>query len=355
MSTAPRRHVRHAAARSRMRNWSEATFVIAAFVLFVVGSSMHVPFATPAPTQVPDAASSYLDQVVAGRKLLGVAPDGIKTNLASLDSFSRQTGRQPDVVEFYQGFTEPFDTTVATATRDTGALPLDSWGPAGASLADLASGRDDAYLTSFADQVRDYGGQIALTVGHEMNAPWSSWWGHGPAGAPEFVRAWQRIHGIFKQEGAGNVIWVWTVNIEAGGAVWPGPYYPGDEYVDWIGVDGYFHDGLPVTFDTLFGPTLSDLRAHYTQPILVVETGALATPLRPEEIQSAFDAVLAAPDLIGFVWFDYDLRSTEGVDWYLDDDHSSLAVYRHNAAATRFALNPPVSASTAPFYSGSAL
>jgi hypothetical protein len=374
------RHLRHAARRTRIRHWSEAALVVVAYLVFFVGSSSHVPFSTHAPThattqaappqgrsqgrnqapfQAPATSLSYFDQVEAGRKLLGVAPTGIKTDLTSLDSFSREIGRQPDVVEFYQSFTEPFDTSVAAATSATGALPLDSWGPAGADLADIASGNDDAYITSFADEVRDYGSQLALAVGHEMNAPWSSWWGGGPAEAPMFVAAWQHIHAIFKQQGADNVIWVWTVNIEAGGAAWPGSYYPGDAYVDWIGVDGYFHQGLPTTFDALFGPTLADLRAHYAKPILVVETGALPTPLRPAEIQSAFNAVLASPDLIGFIWFDYDLQSTEGVDWYLDDDHSSLAVYRRGATAARFALRTPVAADTAdtadtaPFNQGS--
>jgi hypothetical protein len=343
---------------SRNRVWIEAAILLVASVVFCVSASLHTLLftdsATTATAHAPAGASNFVDQVVAGHKLLGVAPDGIKRSLLPLNGFSKAIGRQPDVVEFYQGFTESFDAEVAAATAGTGALPLDSWGPTGATLADIASGRDDAHIRSFARQVEDYGGQIALTVGHEMNAPWSAWWGRGPADAPAFVAAWHRIRTIFQQQGADNVIWVWTVNIEAGGAVWPGPYYPGDAYVDWIGVDGYFHQGLPTSFDKLFGPTLAQLRAHYTQPILLVETGALATPLRPAEIQSVFDAVLATPGLIGFVWFDYNLQSTEGVDWRLDGDPSSLAVYRRNATAPRFALRTPIAADTAPFNPGSA-
>lgn len=310
--------------------------------------------ATPTPTPgFPPTTSSFIDQVGAGRKLLGVAPDGIKTDMTSLDSFARLIGREPDVVEFYQGFTESFDAAVAAGAARAGALPLDSWGPAGASLDDVASGRDDDYLTMFADQVKAYGKEIALAVGHEMNAPWSSWWGAGVADAPQFVKAWRHVHDVFAQQGATNVIWVWTVNIEAGGAASPLPYYPGPGYVDWIGVDGYFHDGLPGDFPALFGPTLADLRAHYRLPILVVETGALETEQRPAEIQTVFDAVLGAPDLIGFIWFDYDLQTTEGVDWRLDEDRASLDVYRRDATAPSFALQAPVTAEIAPIYPGS--
>lgn len=342
MLTGSRRRVWKATMQNRIRVWGEATVVIFAAVAFVVGSSIH----DPSPNDAPTTSPGFLQQVAAGRKLLGVAPDQIKTSPASLNSFAKLIGRQPNVVEFYQGFTEPFDVLVAESTSGTGALPLDSWGPAGARLADVASGHDDAYITSFADQVKAYHGEIALTVGHEINAPWSSWWDGGANHAPQFVAAWRRIHTIFKQQGANNVIWVWTVNIALGGAVSPDPYYPGDTYVDWIGVDGYFHQGVPTTFAELFGPTLADLRTHEAKPMLVVETGALATPLRPAEIQTTFDAVLGTPDLIGFIWFDYNLQSTEGVDWYIDNDKSSLAVYQRDATDAQFALGGPVTAVT---------
>jgi hypothetical protein len=340
-----RRRVWEATMQNRFRVWGEAGVVVFASAVLVVGSSIHDPF----PNQPPPAgSSSFLDQVAGGRKLLGVAPDGIKTSPASLNSFAKLIGREPNIVEFYQGFTEPFDLPVAESTSGTGALPLDSWGPAGTTLADVVSGHDDAYITSFADQVKAYHGQLALTVGHEMNAPWSRWWGNGAQSAPQFVTAWRHIYSIFKQRGADNVIWVWTVNIEAGGAVSPSAYYPGDAYVDWIGVDGYYHPGLPTTFAQLFGPTLDDLRAHEAKPMLVVETGALAGPLRPSEIQSTFDAVLGTSDVVGFIWFDYNLTSTEGVDWFLDNDRSSLAVYQHDATAAQFALTAPVTAVATP-------
>lgn len=358
MRTDSRRRDLPTALRRRPRLWSEAALTVAACVVLAAVSLVHRPFPPPGPRFAPPSAQmtkgEYLDEVAAGRKLLGVAPDGIKAGLASLGSFARQIGRQPDVVEFYQSFTEPFDTPAAAGAVSTGALPLDSWGPAGTDLAHIASGLDDAYLTAFADRVRDYRGPLALTIGHEMNAPWSKWWGgHGPTDPHLFVAAWRRIHTIFAQRGARNVIWVWTVNIEAGGAVPPGPYYPGAGYVDWLGVDGYFHPGLPTTFDALLGPTLADLRAHYAQPILVVETGALRTPLRPGEIESAFRTVSATSDLIGFIWFDYDLLSTEGVDWRLDGDPPSIAAYRRNATAAQFALRTPVAADAAPYHPGS--
>ena len=358
MPTASRRGARPTAPRRRFLLRTKAALTAAALAVLVAVPLTHSAFRAleARSAEAPPSATKgdFLDRIASGHKLLGVAPPGIKADPASLDSFAELIGRQPDVVEFYQSFAEPFDTPAAAGIDSTGALPLDSWGPAGADLADIASGRDDAYISSFADQVTDYRGAVALTVGHEMNAPWSRWWGTGRTVAPTFVAAWRRIHAIFARQGADNVIWVWTVNIEAGGAVRPSPYYPGAGYVDWIGVDGYFYPGLPTTFGALFGPTLADLRAHYAEPILVVETGALNTPLRAAEIQSAFDALSASPDLIGFVWFDYDLQSTEGVDWRLDGDPPSITVYRRNATAARFSLKAPVTADAAPYYPGSA-
>lgn len=57
------------------------------------------------------------------------------------------------------------------------------------------------------------------------------WW--GDAGASFFKRFWKHMYDRFKAEGVNNLIWVWTGS--TGDANW----YPGDEYVDVIGLDTY--------------------------------------------------------------------------------------------------------------------
>ena len=55
-------------------------------------------------------------------------------------------------------------------------------------------------------------------------------------GEAKFRAAWIHTWTLFQQEGATNVEWVWCPN--NGNYPYKG-FYPGDRYVDWVGVDGY--------------------------------------------------------------------------------------------------------------------
>ena len=78
-----------------------------------------------------------------------------------------------------------------------------------------------------------------LRFAHEMNLL-SSDWGPGKEGntASSYVDAWRHIVTIFRQEGADNVKWVWAPNVDYGGRPFT-QFFPGDEWVDYVALDGY--------------------------------------------------------------------------------------------------------------------
>ena len=49
--------------------------------------------------------------------------------------------------------------------------------------------------------------------GHEMNGNWYSWGYQHALTAAVFVAAWRHIVTVFRPQGAGNVTWLWTVNV----------------------------------------------------------------------------------------------------------------------------------------------
>jgi Glycosyl hydrolase family 26 len=123
-------------------------------------------------------------------------------------------------------------------------LALSSEGNGGLTVRDVRDGVTDAYIRAFARDVRNYGKPVLITpFVAEFNGAW--WWAVSPAMNPnlttdDFVRAWRRVVDIFRAVGASNVSWAWIVNN------YPQPseepviaYYPGDDYVDWIGADIY--------------------------------------------------------------------------------------------------------------------
>ena len=111
-----------------------------------------------------------------------------------------------------------------------------------ADLKSISRGTWDEYFKGAALAVKDFGGPVFISINHEMNGNWYPYSQSYPGStttAADFVAAWQRIVTIFNQNGAGNVAWVWSPNVPDVGGIGYASYYPGDEYVDWIGVSLY--------------------------------------------------------------------------------------------------------------------
>ena len=49
-----------------------------------------------------------------------------------------------------------------------------------------------------------------------MNAPWYSW-GYNHVPASTFIAAWRHIVTLFRQQGADNVTWLWTIQADEKG------------------------------------------------------------------------------------------------------------------------------------------
>jgi len=139
-----------------------------------------------------------------------------------------------------------------------------------------------------------------------------------------FVAAWRHIVTVFRQQGADNVTWLWTVNIidARHGIPSPGPWWPGSSYVTWVGVDGYYLKRTWL-FASLFGPTIRAVRALTLDPILIAETGAAPASGQPAKIADLFAGVRAY-GLLGLVWFN--ARGTQ--DWRLSGPAALAALGR---------------------------
>jgi hypothetical protein len=79
----------------------------------------------------------------------------------------------------------------------------------------------------------------------EMNGVWYPW-----GKKPDFISAWRHIWQVFEDQGANQyATWVWEPYCPEGlPASWaddPELYYPGDRYVDWIGLNAFSIAGNP--------------------------------------------------------------------------------------------------------------
>ena len=204
--------------------------------------------------------------------------------------------------------------------------------PFDAKLSDIAGGKHDAYVTKFATAVRTLNLPIVLTFAHEMNGNWYPW-GNSKNDPPAFVAAWRHVHGLFQQAGATNVIWAWTPNvINPVPSVKLKPLYPGDKYVDWVGMDGYFTHKGAHTYSTLFGPTKRSVRKFTKKPFLIVETGVEQGSNRPLWIRDLATGVADDDEMVGFVYF----NQNGSARWKIDSDAAAVTAFRKRADTPAF-------------------
>jgi mannan endo-1,4-beta-mannosidase len=248
-------------------------------------------------------------------KYLGVEPSGPADSLAPVTAFAASAGRKPDLIGDYVAWGSQFDRTAALNAWQYGAIYYMAWEPFSTTVASIASGASNGYITSFAEQVKDAGVPVAISFGHEMNGNWYPWGTTGTTPA-EFVAAWRLIHAIFATAGASNVIWVWNPNVISANNVPLQPYYPGDSYVDWIGITGYFPMTGAQTFSELFGPTMTEIRQFTQKPFIIAETSVQSGPADVECANSLLKGIRQHSDVLGLVWFEF---NKDGVDWDLSD------------------------------------
>ncbi len=269
------------------------------------------------------------------KKYLGLEIPDAPTLMAPVRQFADWTGKKPNLLGEYIGWNTGLNTQAVKNAWSYGALYFQVWEPFGVTMKQISAGASDDYLERFAVSVRSLNLPIALSFGHEMNGDWYPW-GTKSTAAADFVAAWRHIHDVFVKAGATNVIWIWDPN-----DMYPvpdvklQPLYPGDSYVDWIGVTGYWTVNGPHTYSTLFLPTLLDIRQFTEKPFLIAETSVYPGSNQVTSVRALFDAVSSHDDILGFVWYDYNRQG----DWRLENRPSVKSAFKDEASASIFGFD----------------
>jgi mannan endo-1,4-beta-mannosidase len=283
------------------------------------GPAAHAAAPTPRPVRatLQDRPGTYL----------GVYSRGMPRSYQPAETFASAIGRAPNIAVYYSTWDERFQAIFAQQAWRHGTIVLVQMEPFGAGLASIAAGGSDHYLRAYADAVRDFGHPVIVSFGHEVNGPWYPWGTDTPA--PVYVAAWRHLVTVFRQQGAGNVTWLWAVNIGLLPAL--NARYPGRGYVNWIGVTGYYASA-DSTFSNVLARTIAYMRRLAPgKPVLIDETGIATGPARPAQIANLFRAA-RRDHLLGIVYFD--VRQSGGTyqqDWQLQGDPASVAAFRRAA------------------------
>jgi Glycosyl hydrolase family 26 len=298
---------------------------IALAVASLAGASLRLTGSSGSP---PPAAHASLPPSLAS--YLGVFEPGAPPAYDPVADFAAAVGREPNLLGFYSGWTEPFDTSFAQTLHRHGVIPFVQIDPTDASIAAIANGTYDDYLRTYADSVRGFDHNVVIGFGHEMNAPWYSW-GYRHVTPATFVAAWRHIVTLFRDEGADNVTWVWTVQADEPGTRPIASWWPGAQYVTWVGIDGYYY-GPTDTFRSVFGQTIDQVQAFTNKPVLLSETAVGPRAGQIVKILDLFQGMVAYKTL-GLVWFDVAQHGgRDRQDWRIEDSAPAEISFRLGVA-----------------------
>jgi mannan endo-1,4-beta-mannosidase len=294
-----------------------ALVVVAAAIAFAVSRvTSPAPRHTAAGPSLPTAPASYL----------GVYEPGAPVAYQAVAGFAKAVGKHPNIAGYFSGWTQPFARSFAERARAHGAVTLVQIDPTYASIQQIAAGVYDGYLRSYADSVRDFGHPVIIGFGHEMNASWYSW-GYGQVPPATFVAAWRHVVTLFRGQGAGNVTWLWTLQADTPGTGPVRSWWPGANYVTWVGIDGYYYRRSD-TFARVFGRTIAHVREFTAKPVLLSETAVGPRAGQVAKISDLF-AGMRRYATLGLVWFD--MAQHQGIyhqDWRIEDSPAAETAFR---------------------------
>ena len=264
---------------------------------------------------------------------------GAFVGTGTLAGFEAELGRKVAINHNFVGWTDDF-TTMLSGLATGGRIPLVTWeaweNSVGAPLTDIIGGTYDSMITARAQAVKAFGQKFFLRWGHEMNGNWYPWDGANNganlAATTTFISAYRHIHDLFVAAGATNALWVFCPNVDSvPGDSWNQwqNYYPGDAYVDWMGLDGYNWGTVQSTstwqtFHTIVSRIYPSLAAK-GKPIMIPETAS--TELGGDKaawiagILPSLEAMF--PGIKALVWF----QMNKETDWRIDSSPASQAAF----------------------------
>jgi hypothetical protein len=290
-------------------------------------------------------ASTYLGATISGETYgqTGNAP----RNTQAWDLFERHAGRKVAIINQGQSWVT-FNKYEMDATYGRGAIPLVSMGLSGTTLESVAKGGQDTAIKKWAQEAKAWGHPFLFSPWREMNGSWYAW-----GRSPYFVAAWRRFHDLVVGQGATNVTWTWVVNsIWSDPASDPTPYYPGDAYVDWTGLDSYNWGRMPAQPDRwknpeqVISPTLKIIRAVApTKPMAIVEDASTEYGgNKTDWIREMLSTYLPHhPEIKAYLWFNWNFKKGEKrEDWPIESSAPAQQQFREAIQSSVF-VSAPVS------------
>ena len=298
--------------------------------------------------------------------------DGWSTG--TIDSFNTDTARQATTINVFSTFDYNWWGHLRYQSGNIvsrGATPLITWMPYKRDrpdaniLEEIVDGQHDGYVYAWLDGFKYWLStypahqqpKIALRFAHEFNGTWYPW-----GDKPDALKAaWRHLHSMFVRKGVSHAVdWVWNANnVDVDSHNDITRYYPGDDVVDWLSLDGYnwgsnYSFSSWKSFDETFSQQYVKMVENYPgKPIMLAEVSSaephnLPNPSKGQDgddsdayeskdlwISDMMSRIKETyPAIKSIVWF----NTNKELDWALNlDGNTGLAAYNNAVSDSYFA------------------
>ncbi|WP_250034935.1 glycoside hydrolase family 26 protein [Paractinoplanes maris] len=340
--------------------YSLAALVAGVGAAFAAGPATAQAATTPTPAAKPAACVTDAKLVPSCGVLWGAAAGGF-TNLprdVEHKNWEKLSGRTATIFHTYHKGDEKFPTAAEIAmVREPGkprVLLLNWRVEYGSTWKNVAAGKLDARIDAFAVRVKaTLPEKFFLVLNHEPEDDVRTDAASGMT-AKDFAASYRHVIKRLKSKGLGNMVNVvaYMGNEKWMAQSWWKDLYPGDDVVDWIGLDSYVSAEQNYYHAGVFADLL-DRKAkggegfyswattkHASKPLMVAEWGAYHRIGKVVDKAKQFNSVLPElakrPQVKAIVYFDTKKDMFGDRDISINSAPSSLDAFRKLAASPKF-------------------
>ncbi|MGM0608764.1 MAG: glycoside hydrolase family 26 protein [Candidatus Muiribacteriota bacterium] len=284
----------------------------------------------------------------------GLALEGYPLETSRINKEIQRLRMTPEIINFFLQWPDKefknniqLSKNTLEAVKEVGATPCITWEPMyyiedekiNVKYDEILNGDYDSYIQDFALIIKKLNFPVMLRFAHEMNLQKYHWGveedNYNKEAPLKYIEMYRYIWNKFKRYGAHNVLWVFCPNVDSvPDSSWNimQNYYPGDEYVDILGLDGYNwgegqfirRDGWESkwqSFSHIFSKPLRKLnKITMEKPVMVFETAS--TAIGGDKTEWLKRAVKKAPryGFSGIIYFQVDKE----LDWSINRSQGSV-------------------------------
>ena len=241
--------------------------------------------------------------------ITGICNETKANFIDNIECFEKYMNYRHDVIQYFSMFdyrkdpdmVVPFFTTIPTTIWNSGKIPLITWYPSTSNIEPtpkdickkIYTGKFDNYLERCCTAILNYLSnttpnlnfgkpKILIRFAHEMNIHYRLY-----SNPSDFKKMWCYVFKFFRDRGLNKdrVLFIFSPNsIDLNTRPFE-EYFPGDDFIDWNGVDGYNWGGKGdwVSFADIFEPAMKRIRKISKKPLSICEFGTTAKTDKGED------------------------------------------------------------------------